>query len=357
VQLRCLFALLIVAGCRREATIRPPDDRLVAISPVGAAVTPRVLQLSLGRYHACAVQSDGAVRCVGRNDYGQLGDGSTEDRSRATRVAGIHDALEVAIGDYHTCVRRVDRTVACFGYNATGQLGDGTHVDRATPWPVVAVEEAESLALGSHHSCARLGDGTVRCWGYNGDGELGDGTTVDRVIPVRAKVSGVQRIVAGSYHSCALGERGSVLCWGSNMAGQLGDGTMINRHEPTAVAGLSGAVELSLGFAHTCARGDGLYCWGANFQAQLGDGTRDAQLSPKRIGLANVTQIALGFAHSCARTADGRAHCWGDVRAPLDRELLDVRSISVAGATTCVELTSGAVRCDGWEFFERLVVP
>lgn len=354
------FVAVLAVGCHREPTaIRKPDDPDVAVRAPGAAVRASTVQVALGRYHACALASDGSVRCVGRNDYGQLGDGSVEDRSRAVRVRGLVDAVEVAVGDYHSCARRSDRTVSCWGYNATGQLGDGSRVDRGVPWPVVGLDMIDELALGAHHSCARNSEGAVWCWGYAGDGEVGDGATLDRPRPVRARLEAARRIVAGSYHTCAIvGDE--VRCWGSNMAGQLGDGSMANRAEPVRVRGLRRVHDVALGFAHSCARGDEgtMRCWGANFQAQLGDGTRDAHTEATAVpGLRGVRTMALGFAHTCALTVEGRVRCWGDVRAPLDHELASVSAVAAAGATTCWSSTTGASRCDGWDFFERLLVP
>jgi hypothetical protein len=246
----------------------------------------------------------------------------------------------------------------------------------------------------AHHSCARtrtllegrtlderlhpetetnalsLEGGPVWCWGYAADGELGDGGTTDRSTPVRVRLpGGARRLVAGSYHTCAAGpsrvptpalDGGELRCWGSNMAGQLGDGTMINRAEPVLARGVGRVSELALGFAHTCVRSDGaVSCFGANFLGQLGDGTRDGRLLPTagRELHGRVARLALGFAHSCALFEDGHARCVGDVRPPFDRELSDVAALMVGGSSTCVVLTSGAVRCDGWEPYRQLLAP
>lgn len=48
-----------------------------------------VAQISVGGGHACAVRKDGSLWCWGRNSYGQLGDGTTQNRSTPTRVKGL----------------------------------------------------------------------------------------------------------------------------------------------------------------------------------------------------------------------------------------------------------------------------
>ncbi len=358
-------ALATACGTREPSIRRPDDAELPRHDRVRASAVPEVAQLALGRYHACAVLTDGGVRCVGRNEYGQLGDGSTEDRGAPSLVRGVSDAVEVAVGDYHSCARRADRTVVCWGYNATGQLGDGSKLDRRVPWAVTGLDEVEQLALGSHHSCARLTGGAVSCWGYDGDGELGDGAGSDRPTPTRVRgVTSASSLAVGSYSACVVAERGEVFCWGSNMAGQVGDGTTLNRSVATRVVDLHHATSLSVGFAHACARVSdkdergSVHCWGANFHGQLGDGTRDAQLVPRIVPSAtDVSKISLGFAHTCVLRADGTARCFGDVHPPFDREARDVVDVAAAGSTTCLRFGGGGMRCDGWEFFDRLLVP
>ena len=93
------------------------------------------------------------------------------------------EASSFDAGTYHTCIVQTGK-VKCWGYNNKGQLGDGTTTDRSTPAEVSGITSATSIVLGSDHSCAVLTDGTVKCWGDNSAGELGDGTEIDRVTPV-----------------------------------------------------------------------------------------------------------------------------------------------------------------------------
>ena len=99
------------------------------------------------------------------------------------------DGASIALGSGHSCALLTNSAVMCWGWNYYGQLGDGTTTDRTTPAEVSGITTATSIALGSYHSCALLGDGTVMCWGRNDYGQLGDGTTTDRLTPV--EVSGL----------------------------------------------------------------------------------------------------------------------------------------------------------------------
>ena len=83
--------------------------------------------------------------------------------------------MAIAAGRAHTCALRADGTVGCWGDNIEGQLGDGTTTNRSTPVTVSGLANVVAVAAGNHHTCALRADGTVRCWGSNSAGELGDG--------------------------------------------------------------------------------------------------------------------------------------------------------------------------------------
>lgn len=60
------------------------------------------------------------------------------------------------------------------GRNDRGQLGNGTTDTSAIPLPVPGLTGVTSLWAGDNHTRALLRDGRLRCWGENDFGQLGN---------------------------------------------------------------------------------------------------------------------------------------------------------------------------------------
>ena len=136
-----------------------------------------------GGDHTCSVRDDGTVWCWGRNDFGQLGDGSAVDSNDPVQAAGIANATTVVTGVLHSCALLEGGGVSCWGNNKSGQIGDGRNSDAKVPVPALVPGGMTALVAGGFHTCALDGSGAVWCWGYNDDGQLGDGGNLDRSMP------------------------------------------------------------------------------------------------------------------------------------------------------------------------------
>ncbi|MBI4485093.1 MAG: RCC1 repeat-containing protein, partial [Acidobacteria bacterium] len=199
-----------------------------------------VRAMAAGGNHALALLANGTVRTWGQNNFGQLGDGTTVNRSLPVGVAGLADVIAIAGGGTHSLALMSDRTVRAWGQNTFGQLGDGTTQNRRVPVAVAGLANVTAIAAGGNHSLALMSDGTVWGWGFNASGQLGDGTFEPRSSPVQVGgttglLTGVVQISAGGLHSLALMADGTVRAWGSHDSGQIGDGTDPNTMTPVKV--------------------------------------------------------------------------------------------------------------------------
>lgn len=330
------------------------------------AARAAVPALAAGYGHTVALKGDGTVWGWGSNWFGQLGDGTNmHDRVPPVQVAGLSGMVAIAAGHYHTVALKGDGTVWTWGFNNNGQLGDGTTINRSVPVQVQGLSGVRGIAAMGYHSVALKGDGTVWVWGDNLSGQLGDGTTISRPTPVQVQgLSGVVvAIAAGFGHTLVVKGDGTLWAWGDNQYGQLGDGTTGRRLAPIAVAaglsevvaiaaggqqsvalrtdgtvwswgydpgdgsfsrrsavpvmvsGLSGVAAIAAGIQHSLAlMSDGtVWGWGTNIYGQLGDGTITTRLTPVEVaGLSGITAIGTDLVHTVALKGDGTVWAWGN---------------------------------------------
>ena len=161
-------------------------------APEGSRATPEPVldiadatAIASGGAHSCALREGGSISCWGSNGGGQLGAGVARPAvPHPVAVEGLSDAVAVETGAAHTCALTAEGRVRCWGSNRFGQLGDGTRDNRRVPVEVRGLEEVVDLSVGARHGCARTRTGEVRCWGSNWRAQLGDGTTERRPEPV-----------------------------------------------------------------------------------------------------------------------------------------------------------------------------
>ena len=179
------------------------------------------LAAAAGWGHTCILTADKSIRCWGNNEYGQLGYGEAEDyRFTPMDVPELTMSAERISADGGTaCALTIYGSIRCWGNNKYGQLGDGTVENRSTPAALSGLgQDMRFVVAGWNHTCAINRSGGVFCWGWNSHGQLGDGTNASRTTPIEVYglEEGVEALGVGWAHTCAVSVLGAVKCWGAN---------------------------------------------------------------------------------------------------------------------------------------------
>ena len=249
--------------------VRDSQGTVYGVTPLNSLSS--VTQIAGDGYSKFCAISTGKVYCWGGSPTGGT--------ISPVEVPLITNAKQVSLGWASACALITDGTVRCWGvntgthleFNVDGMLGDGTTVDSlTTPTTVVGLSDAISIAASAGSVCALEADGTVVCWGGNINGELGTQNLVGNAystLPVI--VPGIPKAVSLSalqYGTCALDVAGTPYCWGWPV-GFLNGG-------PTAVTSLAPALNIAGSLNNICST---TKCIGSNMHGVRGNGTYESE--------------------------------------------------------------------------------
>jgi alpha-tubulin suppressor-like RCC1 family protein len=193
--------------------------------PSPLATSSKLVGVSLGDQHGCALDAGGNALCWGSNWFGQLGVGSSggangiAESLAPVAVLGGLKFREIVAAGMHSCGLQESGAAHCWG--AGPQLGAGAGpVYASLPLPVVlAGSRWVSLGRGYAQTCARDEIGALYCWGH--------ATSLEPLVyaELPTRIDSAQPFGAfalGGTHACALGADGFAYCWGGNRWGQVG---------------------------------------------------------------------------------------------------------------------------------------
>ncbi len=247
---------------------------------------------------------------------------------------------DIAQGKGFTVVLKADGTVWTMGLNTLGQLGDGTTANKTKPVQV-KINSKEYLtgiveiSAGLDFAMALNKDGEVYVWGNNAYGQLGNGTTTKSVYATKmlkpdatGPVQNVIGIDAGSNASYLLMKDGMVYGTGANTRGQLGLQNNTNKTLLNKMLEAENIVRISAEHSGVGLQtGDGkVLTVGYNYEGELGQnntntGSNDAGRSKNLLWsvinatkdgeLTNIVKIVSGTHQFIAITEDNKAYSWG----------------------------------------------
>ena len=265
-----------------------------------------------------ATKTDGTLWSWGRNVYGQLGDGTTIDKSSPVQVGTLTTWSKVAGGAGQFYAIKNDNTLWSWGHNNHGQLGLGNVTSYSSPKQVGALTTWSSISGGLTFGMALKTNGTL--WaigGWNINGELGLGNTTEYNSPkqVGALTTWAYVAAAGAARAvAAIKTDGTLWTWGNGLDGKLGLGNLTYYSSPKQVGILTDWLTITCGYAHAvAAKTDGtLWSWGINVSGQLGLGNTVSKSSPNQIGaLTTWLKVTARYQQSFSIKTDGTLWAWG----------------------------------------------
>ncbi|MBI2392360.1 MAG: hypothetical protein HYV09_22425 [Deltaproteobacteria bacterium] len=280
-------------------------------SPTTAGTIAGATDIAGGASHVCAIVGN-TVKCVGDNSFGQLGNGTNTSAywyapATASLPAGL-PYTSVHVGSASTCAVRNGNTAYCWGRNDSGQLGDGTTTHRSSPvsWGSYATD----FVAAKQVTCGTVADGRYYCRGYLNGSAYGAFTPFNGSYMIMSKTA----VSGGTI--CGIAVDGSTWCYGENRYGELANGTITTGVALGKIESLTKLKAIAGAYSTFCAirEDDTVVCWGRNDKGQLGIGNTDQwRVSPVPVlGLNGVTRLVAGYAHFCALKNDGTVWCWGD---------------------------------------------
>lgn len=330
-----------------------PDHMGEALRPV--AITGKIEAFASGSAHSCAIV-DRSVWCWGANESGQLGLDSSLPSYTMPRHAdfGAGVPIGLAAAGASTCVLVDNGAVKCWGNNQWGQLGVGARNNVGNGLdgagypvremgtllvPVRFVEylnEAKALSIDGfgRHFCAVMESGKIACWGngsYDVLGRVPDEPQHRLPGYVTALTGPLRSLSVGDGHNCVLTKADAVRCWGIAGWGALGYGSLDNLGAGALLPAVSLPAAgkpsfIKAGYRNTCVIIEGkVYCWGAASLAMgqplvyglndIGDEPNEVRDKLPPIDLGNgrlAHSLALSASHACALLTTGEVLCWGD---------------------------------------------
>lgn len=298
-----------------------------SLTRVQDASTMNWAYVSCGYNNFHAIKNDNTLWACGYNVNGELGDGTTVNKSFPVQI-GSNDWSKVSSKSHSTSAIKINSTLWAWGDNTYGQLGVGSNVSSLSPQQVEADTDWSQVSMHDH-TMAVKSDGSLWAWGKNNHGQLGLGRKGFILDPGSIGASGATGFVGASGASSiripALAT--SHLCgddgvWayivkpvgGIVTSGSAENQFVLDTRSPRQVGSDLNWKQVEAGYDFTIAiKNDGtLWSWGLNNYGQLGHGDTLNRDIPTQIGTYNIwKQVSAFYGYAIAVRSDGTMWSWG----------------------------------------------
>jgi alpha-tubulin suppressor-like RCC1 family protein len=177
---------------------------LSSSTPVPVSGNLKFSKIVAAFFYTCGIAADGAY-CWGRNRFGNLGSdtGVCPDQGAQNalcptnvplKVSGSQTFVDISAQERNVCARTATEAAWCWGDNQFGELGNGTTngtTPNPIPVPVSGGLSFTTIAVGQRFACGATADGAVYCWGQNNLGQIGQGSTATAFYTTPQRVTGV----------------------------------------------------------------------------------------------------------------------------------------------------------------------
>lgn len=270
--------------------------------------------ISANALASCGIRNNGKLYCWGFIFGGEAPPGSSLKAFEGTNWKSV----TVGSG-LHNCGIRGNGQLWCWGNNNRGQLGIGTTQNKTEPVHVASSYLWQTVATGLYHTCAVDSSNFALCWGSNSHGQIhAPESTTSINTPTRLNQATIYESVAvGHNHTfiTTIYANEKPLAFGNNEHGQLGLGHYTEKvfnggyANPNALHSITGGTSFSCGMLSKK-----VYCTGRNDYGQLGRGrisVRENTFQPIHAPNTEFTQIDAGSSRACAVDSNGNIWCWG----------------------------------------------
>ena len=285
----------------------------------GAITRP---QIEVGPEYTITLKEDGTVWATGKNDCGQLGNGTTTNSNKPVQVkidenTYLTNVRKISTSNLFTVALTTNGEAYAWGYNPKGQLGQGTTSNVLYATKVKNQDGTGYVqniidVIANHSDTMYLDkDGGIYMCGYSNSTLFLGQTASTKGVTYLGQKNAI-KITGGYYNAGLITASGKAIAWGQNDYGAFGNGTTSSNE--TLIGENINDFKLAA-YGGVILRENGkAYITGYNGNGQLGIGNTTTQTKFTEISIdtkAKIKYVTTGGNNSAVMTSDGKVYVTG----------------------------------------------